>query len=388
MDIFQSLMKNLPIEILRQIAKQLAPSDLRRLALCGRGFSDLAIPFLYATLSIELGCFGASKVTILKLRTYQESASKRLLLRHILVVNQAGASWHLQSLLDQAFLTLSGLLLLQSPAVQSFEYKAFNGVASNIDICRALPSSIQVLKLEGSNVNTSSNFFELSHLSCTSITTRPVLEWVHRQIEQAPIAKLDLGLVCSKSLNAPAEIKTILDGISSVSTKRNAMDCSLSLHGFDISCCLSRCLGPFTRISLERCSGTEQALGSLLDGGICGVQDLTVQKETNTSQIPQTVCTLSPRIFLRTLRLYLGGCQQVIPVETFLPFKDTLQELVLDSRRVASIPETVFFYENEDLAKIVSICPKLRTLGLPIKLDSALRKYWVRYLLPMRTYLT
>ncbi len=373
-------MDRMPVEIYGEVCRYLDLRSLSQLSSCCKIQRDIALPTLYKEMRIHVNSLGADPSSLRFMRTLTEVPQIRRFLRHIVVSGGGESIWTANSYVEHLCVALAGLFR-GSPklALQSFVWRLPIHKKLDVGILRHLPPELACLAVDQALIDKSVQFSALHELSCTQLSSLSDVAWVRKQVQRNRLRKLLLGL--APFAHRCVHLRSITHLLHMIGPSQHARDLThLELTKFDLSQWPMQEITNLAQLTLQNCTSVGLALQSLVDHNptctALRVLSLTVPYE----QVSFAECLhkLGRTAPLTDLCILTGGRQQPLPVASILAFRASLEHLVLESREQAWDASSVLLYPPRSFEVVITSFSKLKSLGMPVKLDQASRAFWVR----------
>ena len=353
-------MRNLNLHALAQFSK------------CSSIYQDLCRPSLYQSLHIKLQRDGPCRSSRGMMRALIQRPSIFCpYLRHIHV---SGSSLVPHPIVETVAIMLEYIMqtlnLIPGRRLISFIWQL--PLERRLRIACSIPRTIQHLALEGSMIDERLDFPFLIDLQCTSYLTIEQTAWLRSHLKLNQLKRLSLGA------NVPGHVgdskpEPLMPLIPVLAHSDASLLTHLRLDSINLD------TWPFCRLpnlkvlEIYRCLHVRSALSTFRawnpEPRLLTRLRMTVS--TDSLDLPAFIDWLVQHAcFLEELSLLISGCQALFPLDSIMKYGKHLSVLVIESRKIAAIPCTAFFYRFSQFAGLIQALTNLTHLAIPLYIGS------------------
>ncbi|KAK2771403.1 hypothetical protein CKAH01_14325 [Colletotrichum kahawae] len=152
----------------------------------------------------------------------------------------------------------------------------------------------------------------------------------------------------------------------------------LSLSCINVAALQPSRISRLESLELNGCAGVEEFLDRLANEVPSSLRVVRITAHSKSGRSQAYTAWLRSAQNVENITLCIGGLARVIPLDDIGAHGSTLRTLILDARRNLLDPASVCAYSPDDLRRVVNMCCRLRTLGMPIDLRDYQRQRYTR----------
>lgn len=326
-------MQSLPPELQELVCERLSLGDMSSVSQCSRYYYSLVTPLLYKKLTLRFRAGVPERGSESVMRILSHRPCLHALIRHIRVTNDDIHTWS------------GGHSALLSVVLSRILAQTTNITAFSTSV---------------SWKYTDHRFRGLKELETLRVQSTQELSWVAWHLSNCTsLQRLRLGVSPYLPMNTSYGLSPHLD-LAGVK--------DLSLQCVDLRLAKPTC-GTFRNLELNLCPGTDRFLEQL--EGHNELKSFRLAGHVSDRTLSTFLEKLGRSCRLEELALRIGNCSNNINIALVRPHFQSLKLLVLDYRREIMDPRSSKKFHFHQVQALLSMCPRLEFLGLPLEFRDA-----------------